>query len=59
VGHPNNGNYMRIDYKEAVDINNPYGLNGQHWIEGYLAGAYSGKKLIEIAEEGLSQVKYD
>ncbi|EAD7603058.1 hypothetical protein [Listeria monocytogenes] len=59
VGHPNNGNYMRIDYKEAVNINNPYGLNGQDWIEGYLVGAFRGKKLIEMEEEGWSQVKYD
>ncbi|EAF0969706.1 hypothetical protein C7Z54_13885 [Listeria monocytogenes] len=58
VGHPNNGNYMRIDYKEAVNINNPYGLNGQDWIEGYLVGAFRGKKLIEM-EEDWSQVKYD
>ncbi|HHQ1011472.1 TPA: hypothetical protein ACSK87_002900 [Listeria innocua] len=54
VGHPNNGNYMRIDYKEAVNINNPYGLFGQHWIEGYLVGAFRGKKLMEMEEEGLS-----
>ncbi|ENQ5039972.1 TPA: hypothetical protein ACSKPV_002762 [Listeria innocua] len=59
VGHPNNGNYMRIDYKEAVNINNPYGLNGQDWIEGYLVGAFRGKKLIEMEEEDWSQVKYD
>ncbi|EAA0093020.1 hypothetical protein K9J90_000218 [Listeria innocua] len=54
VGHPNNGNYMRIDYKEAVNINNPYGIFGQHWIEGYLVGAFRGKKLMEMEEEGLS-----
>ncbi|EAE7092316.1 hypothetical protein BI336_01010 [Listeria monocytogenes] len=54
VGHPSNGNYMRIDYKEAVNINNPYGIFGQHWIEGYLVGAFRGKKLMEMEEEGLS-----
>ncbi|EAH4445584.1 hypothetical protein [Listeria innocua] len=59
VGHPNNGNYMRIDYKEAVNINNPYGLFGQHVIEDYMVGAFRGKKLMEMEEEGLSQVKYD
>ncbi|HBM3862900.1 TPA: hypothetical protein LWH76_001976 [Listeria innocua] len=59
VGHPNNGNYMRIDYKEAVNINNPYGTIGQHGIEWYMVETYTGKKLIEIVEEGLSQVKYD
>ncbi|EAD5709911.1 hypothetical protein QI849_000775 [Listeria innocua] len=59
VGHPNNGNYMRIDYKEAVTINNPYGLFGQHVIEDYMVGAFRGKKLIEMEEEGWSQVKYD
>ncbi|MBC1977592.1 hypothetical protein HCJ63_03745 [Listeria marthii] len=59
VGHPNNGNYMRIDYKEAVNINNPYGLFGQHVIEDYMVGAFRGKKLIEMEEEGWSQVKYD
>ncbi|MBF2361779.1 hypothetical protein IA759_00950 [Listeria marthii] len=59
VGHPNNGNYMRIDYKEAVNINNPYGTIGQHGIEWYMVETYTGKKLIEIVEEGWSQVKYD
>lgn len=59
VGHPSNGNYMRIDYKEAVTINNPYGLFGQHVIEDYMVGAFRGKKLIEMEEEGWSQVKYD
>ncbi|ECL8005158.1 hypothetical protein FUA68_03380 [Listeria innocua] len=59
VGHPNNGNYMRIDYKEAVNINNPYGLFGQHVIEDYMVGAFRGKKLMEMEEEGFSQVKYD
>ncbi|EAC9742482.1 hypothetical protein QRW32_002192 [Listeria monocytogenes] len=59
VGHPNNGNYMRIDYKEAVNINNPYGLFGQHVIEDYMVGAFRGKKLMEMEEEGWSQVKYD
>ncbi|MBC2134263.1 hypothetical protein [Listeria innocua] len=59
VGHPNNGNYMQIDYKEAVDINNPYGTIGQHGIEWYMVETYTGKKLIEIVEEGFSQVKYD
>ncbi|EHR9821485.1 hypothetical protein ACI6K3_001377 [Listeria innocua] len=59
VGHPNNGNYMRIDYKEAVTINNPYVLFGQHVIEDYMVGAFRGKKLIEMEEEGWSQVKYD
>ncbi|EFR91883.1 hypothetical protein NT07LI_0833, partial [Listeria innocua FSL S4-378] len=37
----------------------PYGLNGQDWIEGYLVGAFRGKKLIEMEEEDWSQVKYD
>ncbi|EAD5716412.1 hypothetical protein ACIX1Y_001232 [Listeria innocua] len=59
VGHPNNGNYMRIDYKEAVNINNPYGTIGQHGIEWYMVETYTGKKLMEMEEEGLSQVKYD
>lgn len=51
VGHPNNGNLVSIDYKEAKNIPNPNGMVGQEWIEAFLEGTYKEKTLVEIHEE--------
>ncbi|MBC1504362.1 hypothetical protein [Listeria booriae] len=54
VGHPNDGNLVRIDYEEAITISNPNGMVGQKWVEAFLGGSYKGKTLVEINEEILS-----
>lgn len=39
-------NLLKLIMKKQKKINNPYGIPGQFWIEGFLEDLYKGKSIL-------------